>query len=136
MRYLVAVDGSEESHDALAHAVETAATAGAVVEIVHAVVPQVETVEGERVVESTEEASDRGETVLGQARESVDEDVPVETTLVYGRPGDAIAAHADETGVDQVFVGHRGLRIERQDLVGSVAKRLVDRVDVPITIVR
>jgi nucleotide-binding universal stress UspA family protein len=81
-----------------------------------------------------------GEQTVDQARrlavDAVDEDLRVETELLAGRPARAIAQHASERGIDAIFVGHRGLSEERERVVGSVAKSVVDRADVPVTVVR
>ncbi|WP_343161451.1 universal stress protein [Natrialba sp. INN-245] len=60
----------------------------------------------------------------------------VETELLYGDPVTEIADYADEKGFDAIFVSHRG-RSERIDaMIGSVAKSLVERATVPVTVVR
>lgn len=58
------------------------------------------------------------------------------TELLTGRPADAISGYADEAGVDGIFVGHRGLSDEQEQVVGSVAKSVVDKASVPVTIIK
>jgi nucleotide-binding universal stress UspA family protein len=141
MRYLVAADGSEESDRAVEYAATQAVAFDATLEVVHVLEPETELVGGEIVLPGGERATELGEQTLAQARrlavESVDgEDPSVETELLAGRPAHAIATRARETGTDAIFVGHRGLSEERERVVGSVAKSVVDRADVPVTVVR
>jgi nucleotide-binding universal stress UspA family protein len=140
MRYMVAVDGSTESDRAVEHAATRAAAFDATLEIAHVLEPQTELVEGEVVLPGGERATELGEQTLAQARrlavDTVEDDLRVETELLAGRPARAIARRASERGVDAIFVGHRGLSEERERVVGSVAKSVVDRAEVPVTVVR
>jgi len=143
MRYLTATDGSEESDAAVEYATRQAAAFDATLEIAHVLEPKTELIEGEVVLPGGERAAQLGEQTLEQARrlaastvEAEDESVRIETELLAGRPANAIAERARETGADAIFVGHRGLSEERERVVGSVAKSVLDRADVPVTVVR
>ena len=140
MRYMVAADGSRESDAAVEYAATQAAAFDATLEIAHVLEPRTELVEGEVVLPGGERAMELGEQTVDQARrlavDAVDEDLRVETELLAGRPARAIAQHASERGIDAIFVGHRGLTEERERVVGSVAKSVVDRAEVPVTVVR
>lgn len=148
MKFLVAVDGSDPSARALDHAVEVAEAAGASVAVVHAVAPEVHaeqvegpvtdrsTVEGAFVAEALADAEERGERVLARMAGRADgATVEVTTELLYGDPVVAVADHAEEAGFDGVFVGHRGVGERYEALLGSVAKGLVGRSSVPVTVV-
>jgi len=65
-----------------------------------------------------------------------DESIDIETQLLTGRPADAITGYAREQPVDAIYVGHRGLSEEREQVVGSVAKSVVDKANVPVTVIR
>lgn len=136
MRYLVAVDGSEESEHAIETAVAHAEAMDAHLDVVHAVVPEIRTVDGERMIESADEATRRGQEVLEAVHEVIDESVEYERVLVYGHPVDAVPDYASENDIDHIFVGHRGLSEKQEEFVGSVAKQVVDRAGVPVTVVR
>lgn len=138
MRYLVATDGSQVSNDAVTYAAEHAAATGATLEVVHVIAPETTFVDGELVQPSEAELLDEGRTTLDRAAERAAEvgEVHVETELLTGRPADAIADYATEVGADAIYVGHRGLSEKRERVVGSVAKSLLDRATVPVTIVR
>jgi len=146
MRFVVAVDGTPGSERVLQHAASLAEAAAAELVLVHAVNPSVyEVMDGpvrdgsnaeERLLlESTEDAEERGEQLLERAAERV-EGVHTETELLYGSPASAIAEYAEEVGADGVFVGHRDLSEEQERVLGSVAKRLVDNSPAPVTVVR
>jgi nucleotide-binding universal stress UspA family protein len=149
MKFLVAADGSREADDALAYAIEIADAVDASVTVAYAVDPSVYDEGGsdpiatlsdadERlVVESVEDAEEHGLDVLEEAAESAaDRGRDVETELLYGDPVETLTDFADDEGFDAIYIGHRG-RSERTGLLlGSVAKDVVERATVPVTVVR
>lgn len=146
MKFVVAVDGTPGSERVLDHAAALAGAADAELVLVHAVNPSVyEVMEGpvrdgsnpeERLLlESTEDAEERGEQLLERAAAEVD-GLGVETELLYGSAASAIADYAESVAADGVFVGHRDLSEEQERVLGSVAKRLVDNSPAPVTVVR
>ncbi len=142
MRYLVATDGSTVSDTAVEHAAVEASVRDASLEIVHVLTPETELVGGEIVLAGDEAATEQGEQTLEQAsqvaREAAGEHggVEIRTELLTGRPAESITDHADRRGVAGVYVGHRGLSDRRERVVGSVAKSVVDKATVPVTIVK
>lgn len=112
-------------------------------EIVHVVTPQTELVEGNIVLAGDEEALDLGRQTLERA-ESVataaaadrDTDIEITTELLTGRPAEAITGYADQLDATGIYVGHRGLSDRHEQVVGSVAKSIVDKATVPVTIVK
>ncbi|MFA9517867.1 universal stress protein [Halopenitus sp. H-Gu1] len=149
MKLLVAVDGSQEADDALAYATDIADATEGTITVVHTVDPDVYEQGGSQpisglsdadqrlLLESVEDAEDRGLNVLDDATTLAEElGHDVETELLYGDPVTVITDYAEETDFDTIFVGHRG-RSERTDrMLGSVAKALVERATVPVTVVR
>ena len=141
MSYLVATDGSTESDEAVRYAARQAVAFYETLEIAHVLTPDSELVDGTIVLPGEDAAVEAGEGVLESARsiaeEAVgDESIDVETQLLTGRPADAITEYATESAVDAIYVGHRGLSEEREQVVGSVAKSVVDKADVPVTVIR
>lgn len=148
MTFLVAVDGSDASDNALAHATALAAKVDTDLLVVHAVEPAVVDIGGDEptgfddaagrlVAEAVEDAEDAAETVLQEATEYVtNAGVDVETEVLYGPPVQSIADVTTRSDVTGLFVGHRGLSERYEGLVGSVAKGLVERSQVPVTVVR
>lgn len=137
MRYIVAVDGSSESQVAVDRAIEYARGMGADIEIVHAAQRDVSEEDGEQVIESPARAENNGRQVLNRVTDEWigDRYDRVETMLLRGEPGVVVPEYANETGADAVFVGHRGLSTEHETMVGSVAKKLIDRSEMPVMVV-
>lgn len=143
MRYLVATDGSDESDEAVRYASKQAAAFDATLEIVHVLTPETEFVNGEIVLPGDDQSIELGERALERARElaldtveETDGDVTIETGLLAGRPANRIAEYARETDTDAIYVGHRGLSEEREQVVGSVAKSVVSKANVPVTVIK
>ncbi|QPV61400.1 universal stress protein [Halosimplex litoreum] len=153
MRFAVAIDGSAESDRALDHAVAMATAAGAALTAVHSVDPDVYDTGGAEppadrteyddrlVVESVDDAERRGERLLDDAVERSNEraaetGIEVDAELLYGDPVRTIPDFATEEGYDGVFVGHRGLSEAHERVLGSVAKGIVERSALPVTVVR
>jgi nucleotide-binding universal stress UspA family protein len=141
MSYLVATDGSAESDEAVRYAARQAVAFYETLEIVHVLTPDSELVDGTIVLPGEEAAVDAGQSVLENAQAIAEEaaggdPIDVETGLLTGRPADAIADYAAESDVNAIYVGHRGLSEEREQVVGSVAKSVVDKADVPVTVIR
>lgn len=143
MRYLAATDGSTVGDDAVQYAAKHALAFDATLVIVHVLTPESELVDGTLVMPGEEAALEEGERVLTGAEAVVtevadeqDASVDVETELLTGRPANAITRFAGEADVDAIFVGHRGLSAEREAVVGSVAKSVVDKAAIPVTITR
>lgn len=140
MRYLVATDSSKKSTDAVTYAAEHAAALDADLEIVHVVVPETELLGDELVLQGHKAAAEEGERILDhaakRAQEVAESDLDVETLLLTGQPTDAVVERANDSGADAIFVGHRGLSSEHEAVVGSVAKGIISKADVPVTVVR
>ena len=140
MRFLVATDGSEESERAVEHAATNAVAHVAALSVVH-IVPE-EPAHGARDARTDDDLDERGERILRRARERAAEvaetqgaDVPVDTELRTGRPASAIMDYAEEVDADGLFLGHRVLPAQREAVVGSVAKDILDTATMPVTIV-
>jgi len=149
MKALVAVDGSEESENALAYAADIVDAMDGSITVVHAIDPTAYDEGGSEptasvweedqrlIVESVEDAEQRGIDITDDAADiAADLGYDVAVELLYGNPIREIATFAEDEGFDAIFVGHRG-RSERAGLMlGSVAKSLVERATVPVTVVR
>ena len=150
MDCLVAIDGSEASKNALAYAADIADAMDGSITVVHSVDPTAHDEGGDEptvslwdadqrlFLESVEDAEQRGLDLLENVSAFADElgHDDIETELLYGNPVASITDFAEDDGFDAIFVGHRG-RSERTDaMVGSVAKSIVERATVPVTVVR
>ncbi len=149
MKFIVAVDGSEEGEAALAYATDFADGVDGSITVVYAVDPEIyeeggsepiegiTDAEGRLIVQSVEDAEDRGLEILDEAAEFAEAlGHDVETELLYGDPVPEITDYAEEGGYDGIFVGHRGLSERAERVLGSVAKGIVERATVPVTVVR
>lgn len=149
MKLLVAVDGSPEADDALAFATDLVDGTGGSLTLVHSVDPDVyETdaagpVEGladadrHYVLESVADAEQRGLTVLDEAAARAERlGYDAATELLYGDPVATVPEYADAEEFDLVVVGHRSRAEWTERLLGSVAKSIVERATVPVTVVR
>lgn len=140
MSDIVATDGSAESDDAVRYAATHAATFEKPLEIVHVITLDTEIVDGEVVMQGQQRATDQGHETLERAKETAaavsSEELDIETQLLTGRPASAITDRANVADADAVFVGHRGLSTEHEAVVGSVAKEVVSKATVPVTVVR
>lgn len=149
MKFVVATDGSSQSTRAIEYATHIAGGVGASLITVYAVDPNIREdrpsdpvtalsdAERRLFVENIEDTEERGREVLDEAESLVErEGVSCETVTLYGDPVDAISTYAEKEEADGIFVGHRGVSAAREGLLGSVAKGLVDRATVPVTVVR
>lgn len=143
MRYLVATDGSKEGDEAVRYAARHATALDATLEIVHVVIPETQLVGEELVVQDRATAAEDGRHTLEHATELATDiaqedevELTVETQLLTGRPAEAIADHATAVDATAVYVGHRGLSSKQEEVVGSVAKSVVSKATVPVTVVR
>ena len=138
MGYLVGTDGSPVSETAVAHAATLAAQANESLTIVHVLTPKTILLDGKLVLPGEKEALEWGEETINRAVRIAQEEaetVSVQTELLTGRPAEAITDHAAAMGSTGIIVGHRGDDVE-YDRVGSVAKTVVDKASVPVTIVK
>ncbi len=147
--YVVAIDGSPSSMDALRYAVHIARDTGANVTAIHIVVPNQQFTAGDTaptsfaeaerdiLLSNIEDAETRGQELLDEATAVAnDEGVDIDTGLLYGEPVERITEYAEENDFEAIFVGHRGTSERYEGLFGSTAKRVAGRATVPVTIVR
>lgn len=147
MRYLVAADGSEQSDAALRHALALTSDDDEVA-VAHAVNPDVYSRGGSEplsdlddaserlLIETVEDAERRGQDILEDAVElAAASGVDVRTELLYGDPLEVIHDHAVRQGYDHLVLGHRGLSERAEAVAGSVAKGIVSRASLPVTVV-
>lgn len=134
-KVMVAVGDDASSPIALQEALHIARTDGAALCIVHAV--------AEDDVEDSAALKQEGERLLDKAKSEAAAICPVEARLLkaegeYGLNGIA-AAVADaitEWGADLLVVGTKGRRGLERLVIGSVAEKLVDTVEISILLVR
>ena len=136
-KIMVAISDDEISRNALKEALHIAAAYGAQICIVHAVA------EPGDYDESSDAGHQDGLGLLEQAKSTAAEALAVETRLLeadgqYGLSGvsEAIGNAASEWGADLLVVGTKGRRGLERLVIGSVAGKLVNTVDMSIFLVR
>ena len=84
-----------------------------------------------------EELESRGESAVSAMVDRVAETAadPVETTVLRGRPHEALARYAEREAVDLVAMGAHGRSGVQRMVLGSVTDRLLRTVDVPVLVV-
>lgn len=149
MELLVATDGSQVAEKAIAYATDIADAMAGSITVVYAVDPNVYEVQASDPIadrtdaddrllrESVEEAEGRGLEILDDARDfAIDLGQDIDAELLYGNPVVEISDYAEEAGFDTIVVGHKGRSVHTDRLLGSVAKEIVERATVPVTVVR
>lgn len=149
MQFLIAVDRGPELDAVVTYGLDVATAMDASVTIVHAIDPDVSAVlESEPistlsdarqrlVIDRLKESEEQGQ-VLVERAESIAEErgISVASELLYGDPVPEITTYAEEANFNGIFVGHQSRSGRMERVVGSVAKGIVERATVPVTVVR
>jgi nucleotide-binding universal stress UspA family protein len=150
-KILVPLDGSEPSNHALEHAIGIAEKFDSKVTLL-AVVPKVvipvfpdegfgaaPVTAAKDMARYQEKMREIYENVLKEAESMVSTDHPDlgrETLLKEGRPSSTIVEMAEESDVDLIVMGSRGVGGITGWILGSTSKRVVDSCTKPILIVK
>lgn len=136
-RVVVAVDGSENSLQALEWAVRDAAARGAALEVVHAwSVPNTAGFPYSGMVFEPAPFKEAADRVLAEALGRADVSVldqPPTAIALEGHPASAVLDHAE--GADLLVIGSRGLGGFKGLLLGSVSQRLAQYATCPVVVV-
>ncbi|WP_254839363.1 universal stress protein [Natronomonas marina] len=136
---LVPYDGSTLSQEALTFACERfpEAEVTALFVVDTTVTYQPEKYVGVKLSEIYEQRETEGEEILADAEAlAAEHGTTLSTAIVKGRPSKEILAYVDEHGIDHVVLGSHSQDLIERFFVGSVAERVVDRIPVPVTVVR
>ena len=138
-KILLPFDGSESATRAVHRVCDRVkARSGTEVLLLHVVDPYAtdpETGSWERADKSTH--VEKGERVLTAARQLLDDaGVAYQSSQVFGSPGDEIASQARKQGCTAIVMGTRGLSVMASFFIGSVAHRVIQFADVPVTLVK
>lgn len=139
---LLPTDGSENAEAASGNAVDLVERFGAELHVVNVVDAQ--SAGGlfnaggltDELVDRLDEAGMEAVSRMVTAVHAVDSDVEPTTAVVHGPPHEGIHDYVVENGVDLVVMGSRGRSNIEQQLFGSVTKRVLRVVDVPVLVVR
>jgi nucleotide-binding universal stress UspA family protein len=136
---LVAVDGSPDSDQALAEAIDLAQKERARLTLITAVSQPPASAyfaAGVQVGELIEAARTEAEAVLRRARASVPAGLSVTTVLAEEPIRSALCRQFDEGGHDLVVMGSRGRGAVRAALLGSVSHYVLNHSPVPVLTVK
>lgn len=134
-KILVAIDGSQQSREALTIALDLAGRYRATICLLHAF-PHVSDLLGTPQYEHLLEArSTIGQQILDSTRAQIDKDVPIETQLIEGPAAPAILRVAAEDSCDLIVMGSRGHGQLAGILLGSVSSAVAQRANCPVLIV-
>jgi nucleotide-binding universal stress UspA family protein len=141
-RVLVPIDFSDHSRDALAYAQELAALYGGSLQVVHAIEEPVypyfyAPAGGFSVLRELDELRQRTDEALDRLlSESPGPEVPVEKSVVTGRPAVEIARFAEDQQTDLIVIASHGLTGLERLLVGSTAEQVVRLAPCPVFTVK
>ncbi|WP_192918599.1 universal stress protein [Salinigranum salinum] len=136
---LVPFDGSKLAIEALRFAYERfpEAEVTALFVVDTSVTYQPEKYVGVKLGEIYEQREAEGEALLKEAEVvASDYDAPLTTAIEQGRPWQEILDYVDDHGIDHVVLGSHSRDFLERFFVGSVAERVVDRIPVPVTLIR
>jgi nucleotide-binding universal stress UspA family protein len=136
---LVPYDGSKLSRDALEFACErfSEAEITALFVVDTSVTHQPEQYMGVKLDDIYEQREAEGEELIAEAEDLADEfGVRLSTAVERGRPSKVILEYVADHGIDHVVIGSHSQDLIERFFVGSVAERVVDRIPVPVTVVR
>lgn len=134
-RIVLAVDGSEESHEAIRTAIELAKTSRGEILVVH-----VHAKDAGFQVKDDVESRPEAQMLIEAACDLVKKaDVPVVGDLRSARAdkvADEVIAAAADFGADCIVVGSRGAGPVSEMFLGSVANRVTHRARCPVVVAR
>jgi nucleotide-binding universal stress UspA family protein len=138
-KLLVAVDGSEGSMRAVAHAAKLATSGGNgqvhLVNVQHPLLGGVSTFVSAAQIKDLHQ--EEGMKALEQARSMLDsQKVPYEYHVFVGEPAETVTRYAAEKGCDEIIIGTRGMSNLSNMLVGSIATKIIHQATVPVTLVK
>jgi len=148
MELLVAVDGSEESDRALAYATDIATATDGSITLIHVIEPDVHDAGGGEpispsdrrdrlVIDSLDAAEEQGRAIVDEAIEfAAGRGQTVSGELRYGQPAKVISEFAENGEFETLYVGHRGRSERTIEFLGSVARDVVERTTLPVTVVK
>ena len=134
---LLATDGSADAGDALEHAVELAAAAGARLHVISVV--ETRTAYDNAIIDPEEvkanlraDATDAVERAEAAATES---GVECHTEVVEGPPPVRILEAAERTGADAIVVGATGRSGFKRLVLGGTTERLLEASPIPVIVI-
>lgn len=140
MKVLVPVDGSENSMRAVKYALNVAQKHSNVeVTLLAVACPKMDLLLNESFdpVQFQETCKDAYRKDMAEAAKLFrDAGLDVQEVILTGDPADIIIDYARDRQVDKIVMGSRGMGALKSLIPGSVAYKVLGKVDVPVTIVK
>src|SRR5687767_355335 len=138
MKILIAVDGSNNSLDAVKAVIDHADWYRGKPQVelvtVHRPVPQVGAIPKSQLQKYYQE---EGEAALKSAKKKLDAArIPYKASVLVGEVAESIVKHAKGARCDLICVGTRGMSDIGKALVGSTANRVIQLSDIPVLLVK
>lgn len=135
-KILVAYDGSASASNAFRFALELAQAFGSSLLVISvAQLPEPATmVESSAMMEAAREHFEKDFNNFRSAASSAQ--IPIETKIVVGHPGEQIVHCATQEAADLIVMGHRGKGVVQRWLLGSISDRVINYATCSVTIVR
>lgn len=138
-RILVPLDGSVRAERAIPWADELAGALGAEVELLRVVGPNDlpdEAFSDAIAYQLVENESSAGRATLEMEAEQFVRATPRSRPVIFGEPGDTIAARAHSIGADLIIMSSHGRSDLERALLGSVADEVIRDSRVPVLVIR
>lgn len=136
-KILVAADGSPHSLRAADHAIRIAACdPETLIEIVYVLDADNARANVLHHWNALDRSDLRKKRVIAVEEKAAQASVKFQTSILHGEPGPAIVKHANETNVDLIVLGSRGLNALQEFVLGSVSHKVAKRANCPVMIVK
>ena len=137
-KFLVPVDGSENSRRALEYATSMA-VAGDALTLVHVIdIPPTVYVESQKLLnEIMSKFKEESAKILNQSKALVQKSgVAVDAVTLEGDTAQGIVDYAQKGGFDMIVMGSRGLGKLKDMVLGGVSHKVLQRAKCPVLIVK
>ena len=136
---LFPTDGSETATEAAVHAIDLADRHDAALHVLYVVdhervsrmAPKLGT---DHIKETLQQEGERATSEI--ADQAAEAGLETTTSLREGAPADVITTYADTVGADAIVMGTNGRTGMDRLLLGSVAERVIQTTDLPVTTVK
>jgi len=138
-KILIATDGSKNNMAAVEKGLAVARQCGSSVYVMYVIDTNLFVTAEPGITPVSADAyqviEEEGKKAVEQVR-SLAEDLVVTTTVIPGRPAQAIVAFAEENGIDLIVIGTSGKGGIERLLLGSVADKVIRTTGKPVLVVR
>lgn len=135
-KILVAIDGSEQSFEALKKAIEASIKNEAKLFLITVINTSSWSTDAQIYQLLLSESKNMGEDTISKAKKQIPKDIEYHTELLNGNPKSGIVQFAKENDIDLVILGATGKGAITRVLVGSTSAYVVNHAPCDVLIVR